>query len=187
MIQLRSAAHARWPTAVKEQVFHISILAVPATPENLRAQSLVRLRLTLPPLLNLPSGFVGLGIRNLSPKGMLPDFWRSISWPLVGVIFWWITGRGIEALVASRSRVVLPTISWVETIVALFVSLLAGGIAVGLIVDPSWRSDFIFPWQLGIAASCLWIFLGVVTVLARFVQWRITRHMRTEGGQTSPA
>jgi hypothetical protein len=128
----------------------------------------------------MPSGFVGLAHRASVPKGMLPDFWRAMSWPFAGLIFWWITGRGIEALVASRSRVVSPAITWVETVTALLVSFFAGSLFVGLMVDRSMRSDFIFPWQLAILACGLWTFLGAVTVLARLLQWWIKRRLRAD-------
>jgi hypothetical protein len=124
--QFRSAAHAYWPAAVEKQVFNIPIPALSQTPVDRAALRIAQLRLTVPSLLNLPSLFFGLGIRSLVPKGMLPEFWHSISWPFFGVIFWWITGRGIGALVASRSGVLSPKISWVETFMALFIITLAG-------------------------------------------------------------
>ena len=143
MLQLRSAAHARWPTRVQEPVFQITTPIVP--PRDRSTRTIAELRLTTPALLNMPSGFVGLAHRASVPKRMLPEFWRAMSWPFVGVIFWWITGRGIEALLASRSRVVPPVITWVETVIAVLVGFFAGSLIVGLMVDPSMRSRFIFP------------------------------------------
>lgn len=186
--QLHSAAHAYWPAAVEKQVFYVTAPVPPETPLGGAAPRMAELRLTLPALLNLPSLFFGLGIRSLVPKGMLSVYWHSISWPLFGVVFWWITGRGIEALVASRSGLVSPRISWVETLVALWVIILSGVVATGIVVDPSWRLDLIFPWMLGLVACLLWIFLGAVTVLARFLQWRTSRKMKLQAqGQTGPA
>ena len=186
VLQFRSVAHAYWPTAIEKQVFDIRIPALPQTPADGAALRIAELRLTIPALLNLPSIFFGLGIRTLVPAGMLPEFWHSISWPIFGVIFWWITGRAIEAIVTSRSGALSPKITWAETFVALFIITIAGVLVTGIIVDPSVRSDLIFPWRLGLAACLLWIFLGAVTVSARFVQWRISRKMKMEAqGQTA--
>jgi hypothetical protein len=180
LLQLRSAAHARWPTTVEAPTFRITTPIVPPTPGDRSTRTIADLRLTTPALLNMPSGFVGLAHRASVRKGMLPDFWRAMSWPFVGLIFWWIVGRGIEALGVSRSRVVSPAITWVETVTALLVSFFAGSLFVGLMVDPSMRSDFIFPWQLAILACGFWTFLGAVTVLARLLQWWIKRRLRAD-------
>jgi hypothetical protein len=173
---------------MERQAFDIRIPDSSQPPVDRTALRIAELRLTVPSLLNLPSIFFGLGIRTLVPKGMLPEFWHSLSWPIFGVIFWWITGRGIEAVAASRSGAVSPKISWVETFVALLIITIAGVMVTGIIVDPSVRSDLIFPWRLGLAACLLWIFLGALTVLARFVQWRISRKMKMDAqGQTASA
>jgi hypothetical protein len=163
-------------------VFQITAPIVP-TPRGQSARTLAELRLTTPALLNMPSGFVGLAHRASVPKGMLPEFWRAMSWPFVGIIFWWITGRGIEALLASRSRLVSPAITWGEKVIALLVSFFAGSLVVGLMVDPSMRSEFIFPWKLAILACGLWTLLGAVTVLARLVQWWIKCRLRANAGE----
>src|SRR5215467_2174918 len=58
--------------------------------------------------LNLPGGLVQLpyaifeeGHGELRPRGMDFKVWRAVTWPIVGVFFWWIAGRGAEALVAA--------------------------------------------------------------------------------------
>jgi len=48
------------------------------------------------------------------PLGMDVITWRAISWPLLGILFWWSAGRGIEALIATRRGLVQPEISWVK-------------------------------------------------------------------------
>jgi hypothetical protein len=55
----------------------------------------------------------------------------------------------------------------------------------GFLSDASFRSDFIYPWPLGVAASALWTFLSGATVAARLVQWRIRRQLRAGPG-TAP-
>jgi CDP-diglyceride synthetase len=188
IFQFYSAAHAYWPAAVQKQALNIPFPLLTQTAIDRAAFRIAELRLITPSLLNLPCLFFGLGIRTLVPNGMMSDFWHSISWPLFGVIFWWIAGRGIEAVAAARSGAISPKISWVETFVALWIVTVAGVLVTGIIVDPEMRADFIFPWRLGLAACFLWIALGSTTILARFVQWRIRRHMRVKAeGHTAPA
>jgi len=31
--------------------------------------------------------------------------WRDLSWPIVGIFFWWLAGRSIEALLFSRHKI----------------------------------------------------------------------------------
>jgi hypothetical protein len=104
---------------------------------------------------------------------MLAEFWRSVSWPFFGIIFWWIAGRGIEALVASRRRLLSPVITWIEVFVAS-VDVALGTLILALFLSGD-RSGFVFPWPSAIAASGLWILLGGTTIVARVAQWRIRR------------
>jgi hypothetical protein len=111
---------------------------------------------------------------------MLPEFWRAISWPVVGIVFWWIAGRSIEALAASRRRLLAPIIVWLEVLVASLVIAFSSALCVGFILDPSIREEFIYPWRLTAVAAGLWILLGAATISARVVQWRIRRQLRIE-------
>jgi hypothetical protein len=108
---------------------------------------------------------------------MLPALWGAVTWPIVGVIFWWIAGRGIEALIASRGRVLSPSITWAEVIVASVVIAFCLLCCIGFASDPSFRDDFIYPWPGAAVASGLWIILGGVTVAARVIQWRMRRQL----------
>jgi len=155
-------------------------IQVPAMPREMRRETLADLRLWAPALRNFPSGFLGLARRTWVLQGMLPEFWRSISWPFVGIFFWWIAGRGIEALVASRRRVLSPTITWFEVLVASLVIAFCAALCVGLLPDASFRDELIYPWRLVPMATGLWILLGVATVTARLVQWPIGRQLRNE-------
>jgi hypothetical protein len=133
------------------------------------------LRVSAPALLNLPCVLLGLARHEWVPTGMLPEFWRSITWPLIGAVFWWIAGRGIEALIASRWCGLSPRMTWAEVIAASLVTTLGVLICIGFLSDPSMRADCIFPWPGAAAASGLWILLGATTVTARLVQWRVRK------------
>jgi hypothetical protein len=180
ILQFRAAAHARWPTRFERPVFYISESLEPAPLHEDTGRKLAELRLFAPALLNMPCSFVGLAGYAAVPNGMLSDFWRSISWPIVGIIFWWIVGRGIDALLAARLHVIAPAITWTETVVASLVTFGAGSLITALVVDPSVRSDLIFPWRWALLSFALWSVLGLVTILARLAQWRIRRQQRFE-------
>jgi hypothetical protein len=111
---------------------------------------------------------------------MLPEFWRSITWPFIGVVFWWIVGRGFEALMASRQRVLRPAITWVEVFVGLLVIAFGVFLWIGFLADPNIRADCIYPWRLAAMAGGLWILLCAAIVAARLIQWRIRRQLRRE-------
>ncbi len=184
VMQLRATAHAHWPTTVAKPVFRLKMTVESETPGERRARTMPMIRFFTPALLNLPCALLGLAKSGSVPKGMLPQFWRSISWPFFGIIFWWIAGRGIEALASSRWRVLSPAITLVEVVVASLVAALGALICFGFLSDPSFREEFIYPWPLATAASGLWILLGAATVAARLVQWRIRLQLRIGPGST---
>jgi hypothetical protein len=172
--QLRATGHAYWPTRVEEPV-HLNArsMAATKTPQEMKAEELLEIRISAPALLNIPCSLLGLMRRETVPRGMLPEFWRSISWPVFGIVFWWIAGRGIEALVASRRYLLSPAIAWIEVFVASLVIVL--GILIWLIFLSGDRSGSVFPWPGELIASAMWILLGGATIAARVTQWRIRR------------
>jgi hypothetical protein len=172
---------------VQEPVFRLKMTTVVSeTPRETHARELSMMRFSTPALLNLPGGLLGLARSDWVPKGMLPQFWRLISWPFIGIIFWWIAGRGIEALISSRWRVFSPAITWVEVVVASLVMAFGAFLCIGFLFDPNMREDFIYSWPLATVASGLWILLGAATVAARLAQSRNRRQLRSEPG-TTPA
>jgi hypothetical protein len=184
--QMHSAANAYWPQKVDNPRANLDSKVIVVDPDmpppTMRIE---KIRVSLPAVINLPSSFVGLSA--WVPKGMLPDFWRAISFPLVGVIFWFVAGRSIEALFAARSRSLSPAITWVEFGTALMIVISCSLFCVGLVVDPSIREDLIFPWAPAFAASVLWVLLGAATVSGRFVQWQIRRRSKLVSGTETPA
>jgi hypothetical protein len=59
------------------------------------------LRMRVPVLLSFP---VVPDKREWTPRGMLPEEWRALTWPFAGILFWWCAGRGIAAAAAQASH-----------------------------------------------------------------------------------
>ena len=96
-----------------------------ADPEESRKTQALERNEWVPLMLNLPSGLVQLPYvilnpsrEDWSPSGINLRTWRVISWPIIGILFWWSAGRGIEALIAGRRRNIGPRITWLETVIA---------------------------------------------------------------------
>jgi hypothetical protein len=158
----------------------VILVTDPLTPQQRQTLEVLERREWAPMLLNLPSLLVQLPYVILNPakqewvpKGMDFKTWRVISWPLVGILFWWSAGRGIEALLAARRQLVRPRISWVETAAGAALFLFCAVAAVALPLCAGVDEDF--PLRLWIAGSGMWAVLAGVVVAARVAQWRIQR------------
>jgi hypothetical protein len=180
ILQVRSEAHIFWPTRFQQPVYYMTDSPARIPLREAIVPKLAELRLDMPALLNMPAAFTGVARHGAVPNGFLPDFWSSFSWPFVGIIFWWIVGRGIDALLAARLLVVAPAITWAETVTASLVTFGSALLIAAIIADPSWRSDLIFPWRWALVSFGLWSLLGLVTILARLAQWKIRRQQRSE-------
>jgi hypothetical protein len=89
----------------------------PLDPQQQHESDVFERRKMVPVMLNMPSLLVQLPYVILSPdkndwvpKGMDLWTWRAIALPLIGILFWWSAGRGIEALLAARRQLVRPRI-----------------------------------------------------------------------------
>ncbi len=161
--------------------------------QELRTFQALERREWMPMMLNLPSGLVQVPYAILSPakqewvpRGMVFKTWRVISWPLIGILFWWSVGRGIEALLAAQRRLVHPRITWIETIVGAALCLFCAVAAVCLPLYAGADSEF--PYKLWIAGSGMWSVLGGIVVAARVAQLRIRRRARlANASELSPA
>jgi hypothetical protein len=180
------------PYPLENQQFPTLVFDLP-NPRELRAFEALERRKWIPMLLNLPSGLAQLPYAILNPakqewmpRGMNFRTWSVISWPLVGIIFWWSAGRGIEALIAARRRLVHPRISWTETVAGAALCLFC---AVASVCLPLYGGvDEEFPVKLWIAGSGIWTVLGGAMVAARVAQWRIRRRAQlTKAPEVSPA
>jgi len=137
-------------------------------------------RKMVPVMLNVPSLLVQLPDVILSadkddwvPRGMDLWTWRAIALPLIGILFWWSAGRGIEALFAARWQLLRPRIRWIEAIAGTTLFLFCAVATVGLPLG-SGKSDegsvkFI------VTGMALWAVLGGIVAAARIVQWRVSK------------
>lgn len=132
-------------------------------------------------VINLPAGLVQLPTVFLRadrgewmPPGVDFKAWRAVTWPVFGMVFWWLAGRGADALLASRRKVLVPRIGWTETVIGFV--LAAGGLAsvIAFLLDggPD-RHDRLL--QVLVLAIGIWGMLGGLTVAARIVQWRMRK------------
>jgi hypothetical protein len=112
--------------------------------------------------------------REWVPEGMLIESWRALIWPLAGMFFWWLTGRGIEALSASFQSTIHPRLHWVEVTWAAVLSVIGIVTFIGIVTStPDDRRDKDF--MALVYGGLLWGVLSGLTVTARFRQWRIAK------------
>ena len=146
----------------------------------------LRIRLWGPVLLNLPAMWLDLptvfltnGKNEWVPTGMSFQYWRALAWPAVGILLWWLAGRGVEALTAAFKGLASPVIIWPEIVAAILMDIVG---AFGLVapIEEDVRSDLVFPWGFLCAAGALWLLAGSAIIAARIAQWRIRRHLAAQ-------
>jgi hypothetical protein len=144
--------------------------------EHLERREWIPQTLNLPcMLLQLPYVILDPAKQEWIPRGMNFRTWRAISWPLLGILFWWIAGRGIEGLIAARRRLIRPRITWIETITG---AALCAFCAIAAVCMPLFSErDENFPMILFVAAFVMWSGLGGVVVAGRVVQWRLRKRL----------
>ncbi len=148
-----------------------------------------------PLALNLPAGLLSVpyAIANpdkteWTPKGMNFRYWRAISWPFVGLVFWWLAGRGIEALVAVFRGQVRPRLNVADLSVGIL--FVIGGLVLAVVPfgdrDPG--TPFEVQDRLMVLSGVMWLLFGTATVYARVRQWRIGRRpIRPQDATAAPA
>lgn len=156
-------------------------------PEGIAASELqfenIERRTWIPQVLNLPSGFVQLPYVIFSsskdewvPPGFELMTWRAVTWPLLGVIFWWSAGRGIEAVLSAQAREIKPALSWAEIILAIFILVFTALTAIALAANSHPERDPEFPTRLWVCASVIWFLLAGSLITAKVLQWQIAKH-----------
>ena len=147
-------------------------------------------RMRVPLLLNfpvlvaqLPYLLVSPTRREWVPKGMFVETWRALSWPFFGTLFWWLSGRGIEALRSAGRSLVHPRIRIVETVIAIILACIGVVSIIGILTStPDDRKDIQF--LMLVAGGILWGILAAATIAARVLQWRILK--RQSSGPVGP-
>jgi hypothetical protein len=135
---------------------------------------------------NFPGGLLTLPIEIYRadhspwhPAIIEQNTWLAITWPVQAIVFWWIAGRAAEALLNLRYRQLTPRMTRWETVPA-FLIMLAGAFLVGgaLVMERS-QIYATYEFALFAIAGGLWTFLGGLTVVAYFRQWRLLRQNAT--------
>jgi hypothetical protein len=153
------------------------------TPERRReldaAEETAMRRMRVPVILNFPVAvaqvpYLLIARREWLPQGILIEAWRALSWPFAGLLFWWLAGRGIEALSASFRSILQPRISWIEVTWATVLLVVGIVTLIGIVTStPDDRRDKNFMALM--YGGLLWEVLAGLTVTARFRQWRINK------------
>jgi hypothetical protein len=186
-------------TEAPEESPQIVLEVNPLAPQHEQALDFDAVRLTTPAALNIPVGFVQIPFMldnpsrsEWTPPGIWIREWRAVSWPFVGMIFWWMAGRGMETIAAgvrffasSRKEEAEqqhrrgPELHWLELLVGAALVVL-GGASCYLLASGSGMLGLATDYVLAAGAG-LWAVLGLIIVSAGIVQWRVRAVERREG------
>ena len=126
-------------------------------------------------VLELPSAMFTTNGEVWAPKRVERMLWQAVTWPILALPFWWMAGRGLEALVSAKKRLIAPRLWWSETVVSFLLLAVGSTLVIGYLFfagldagDPELR-------LMG-AAGGVWAVLGSITVLAKYLQWRMSRN-----------
>lgn len=157
------------------QGLNIPSLAAPLSPWSYETGFKVTTMLNLPAgLLQFPSAIFSADHNELHPRKVDFRVWRAVTWPVIGMFFWWIAGRGAEALVAVRRSLLLPNLRWVEAVIGLLLLALGLILTIGFVFSTA--ADRRDPgFRFLIISGVLWTFLGALPFTAKIMQWRLLR------------
>ena len=182
VVQMRQSRARHQETGQPSEPQRVIVLPE-LTPERLReldAEGEIAMRrMRVLVVLNFPVAiaqvpYVLAGHREWLPQGMHIETWRALMWPLAGTIFWWLSGRGMEALLASFRSTLHPRLRWMEVMWAVILLLIGVVTLIGILTstaDDRADKDFMALTYGGV----LWGVLAGLTVIARFRQWRISK------------
>jgi len=148
-----------------------------------------------PLVLNLPAGALSVPYAAFSrdktewtPRGMSRWYWRPICWPTVGLLFWWLAGRGLEALLAAVRKEVKPVLGAVGIASGVYCMLIGFVSALMYVCFPEPGAGPEAPSRgLMLFSGIVWILLGATTVYAFLMQRRIGRRRAEPGLTAAPA
>ena len=167
----------------EEPIFSV-IVVPPSSEQEKRAearQKMAEILTRVPEVLNTPVMFAQMPYVVLNPKkkewvprGFMLETWRALTWPLAGLVFWWMAARGICAYAGTRRKVLEPRLSRIEIGIAGILFCLGPVAVVGFITStPDDRADHMFMSLL--AGTLLWGVLSVFSLIAGTRQWRMRR------------
>ena len=91
---------------------------------------------------------------------------QTMSWPIIGVFFWWLAGYSVEALLFSRYKILKPKVRAWQVVASLPAMGLGAALAGLMLFDQSARKEFDY-WMTIAAFGGMWVALGATTL------WRI--------------
>src|SRR5262249_57160414 len=112
-----------------------------------------------------------------APRGMDFDVWLAIISPVSGMPFWWLAGRGIDAIIATRKMTIFPRIRTTEVLLATIWTCFSLWMVIASVHDLRELENASLD-VLGIGGA-LWALLGSITIAAFLLQWR-ARKERTD-------
>jgi hypothetical protein len=128
-------------------------------------------------MLELPEAISSPDKNNWIPEGFSFHTWRQLRWPILGILFWWIAGRAIDAIFAARRSEIRPRISWIETGFALITAIFSVLFFIAIYIEG--KPSDPEPVFLLLTCSAMWILLGLSTIVARIFQMRLRRRMKS--------
>lgn len=136
-------------------------------------------------ILDLPYAILNPDHGPWSPGHIDPKTLRAVIWPFLAIPLWWMAGCGLEALIATRRKLVAPRIGWFSAIVSFLLMAAGATLAIGILLfsTPDDRADRQFMILGG--GALVWTILGSFCVLAKIAQWRISK--RALAGVSPPA
>lgn len=159
--------------------------------EERRMRNLER-RIWTPAALNFPAGAVTIPVAMFSntheewhPRGMFFEHWRALSWPLMGIVFWWSAGKGLEALLLARRSLILR-LSWIHPVLGTW-EVLTGGVLFELGLSFSTKMSGDPPPDVVAGSGLLWVVLGATTIAGFWLQRRLSRQAASYLGYRSAA
>lgn len=168
------------PQNVKPGKREIIQVAPPYIQER-RAERIRQPRFLIPPSLNFPAFFFDFFVYNMVPDKIrvtdaFPTSWMAVTWPLYGIVFWWMAGRSVEALIGARKSSLIPRIGPPEVTAAIALLLFGSGLSLAFLFADKARD--LDSYLLGAGAG-LWALIGATMLAARLVQWRVRKALKT--------
>jgi len=163
-----------------EPVF--TIISRPMTREEKRQEEIHDALTAIPAALNFPVFLVEAPLSFFSsPRsgGAMTTndrkLWRALTFPVVGLLFWWIAGRAIEALCSMRRGIIFPRLRFIEGFAGALIMVVGLSSSLVMFADKSVLTDA----SLGMFAlgAGLWAVLGSLSTITCLVQWRRRRRV----------